>query len=815
MIAAATLADRFAAIRRENADRVAVQTRGATWTYRELGSHVDAVGEQLELLPPRAPVAVRCDGSIESVARLLAVMLSRHPAVPIDNVLPTERIGAMITAVGAVSPFAPEDHRPAAAAIWEQLPPDCAVIAFTSGSTGEPKAVLQPHSLWFNQIDELADELGIGPGHRACQALPISYGAGLDVTLTALMTGATLALPDPRTDGVATTLRALTRWAPDSLHLTPALWRTLCAATQAPQALRSIGTIATCGEAVHVADVAEARTLLPSATFVNRSGSSETGNLAFNVFPPSRPLPSSLVTAGRPARHKAIVIVDDSGTPLPAGEIGHLEVTSPHIAVGYLVDGRVHRFAETAGGRRKILGDRGRLTGGDLHLLGRTDDTIKVRGYRVDTGEITAAVRSVDGIVDAFVDIRDVAGTACVAAYLVAASGHRPPSVAQIRATLATALPGWMQPTSITLVPELPVTERGKIDRAALPDPVGRPDRVAPATRTQRLLAPIWEDLLVVDDIGVTDDLVALGADSLVTVELIRRIHDTFGIELAPSEVFACGTLGGLARMIDAAGSADTVGDVVELSPPATQEPPTSGRGRLVFAFAGAGEAALAMTPLARRLAGVRVVGLQAHGLESRGLPDWTIARAARRCVRHITAIDPVGPYVFVGHSLGGVIAMETARILRSRGRHVEHIVCLDTILDGPLRHRSAIPLSDGEIGRTVGDEDRSTSRMTVWRTRAALLTAGWWRRPAEAQWALFHELGRRSAILHRLRRYDGDLTAVLAEDNPDRTEWWYQLAPSCAAVHHVSGDHNGMLRVPHVDATAAIVRHVMPEVAV
>lgn len=822
MINSPTLADRFTVVSAENVDRIAVQTTHTVWTYGELSERVAAVDAVLRRFPGRQPVAVMADGSLEAVAQLVAVTLSEHPAVLIDTALPTERVAAMMRAVGATTLHASraleKDNLDSTA--WQHFPPDTAIVAFTSGSTGAPKAVLHPQALWLNQVSELATELTIGPGHRAGQALPVSYGAGLDITLTALMNGATLQLLDVRGAGVAATLQTLSRWEPDSLHLTPSLWRALSVDQHARTALSSVRVVATCGEAVHGGDLARARALLPAATFVNRSGSSETGNLAFNTFPPDRPMPDTVVPAGRPARDKSVVIVDDVGMPLPEGEIGNIEVTSPHLALGYVLDGRVHLFTETARGRRHVLGDRGRCAGGELHLLGRTDDTVKVRGYRVDTGEITAVARAIDGILDAVVTVRQVEGTTRIAAYLVAAPGRRPPSLAEIRVGMAAVLPDWMQPTHVTLLPALPMTERGKIDKAALPDPVERPRRVAPATTTERLLAPIYEDLFAVGDIGVTDDVVALGADSLTIVELIRRIQDTFGVDLAPSVVFAGGTLGDLAQRIDDTDATPGTTDVVvELNPrspaetPRTSDPPS----RIVFAFAGAGEAALALSPLARRLPGTRVVGLQAHGLESRGLPDWTITRAARRCVRHITEIDPIGPYVFVGHSLGGVIAMEAARILDRHGRSVEHIVCLDTVLHGPLANRSSIPMSPDESRDQRTDQVDETilrpSGSAVWRTRAALLTAGWWRRPAQAQWALFHELGRRSAMLHRLRPYTGAVTAVLAEDNPDDPRWWYRLAPSCTGVHRVAGDHNGMLRAPYVDATAAIVGDVLAAV--
>ncbi|MEE3850388.1 AMP-binding protein [Gordonia sp. LSe1-13] len=817
------LRDRWSTVIAANGERVAVDSGSATLSYTEFGRQVESLGDQLTDIPAGRPVAVVLDGSTTSVSALLAVLVSGHPAVPIDAALPRDRMMTMVEAVSAF-PFPDLDTSiPAVDDGSDGSPtaPGCLMIAFTSGTTGRPKAVLHPVDLWLNQIDELGHELGLRPGHRAAQALPVGYGGGLDITLSTLFNGATLYLIDPRHDGVTDTLHRVARSAPDSLHLTPALLRAICAQPEAGPALRSISTIATCGEAVDPADIAALRSFAPSATYINRSGSSETGNLAFNVFAPERVVPSGPVIAGRPARHKTVRIVDDSGVALPDGEIGRVEVTSGHIALGYWIDGRMQAFGGVGDvQRRHVLGDRGVLRDGELHLVGRSDDTVKVRGYRVDTAEIITAARAVAGIADAAVIVHPDRGAGEIVAYLAAATDDRPPSVADIRRSLAATLPAWMQPTHLVVVPALPRTRNGKVDRAALPEPAQRPTRVAPASRTERLLVPICEDLLSLDDIGVTDDFLALGGDSLTAVDLVRRIDDTFGVRLSPSAVFTGGDLRSLAEQIDAVTPPERVDVVVELSQPSGAAPDAP----IVFAFAGAGEAALALAPLARRLPAHRVVGLQAHALETRGVPDWTLKAAARRCVRHITAIDPTGPYVLVGHSIGGVIAMEAARTLTDSGRRVEHVVCLDTILSGPLSRRSSVRFStpsDPAYGSLSGvarahsevSATEPTPRASVWSTRAALLTAGWRPRPAEEQWALFHELGRRSAMMHRLRRFDGHLTAILAEDNPDPSEWWRDVAPHCAAVHRVGGDHNGMLRAPHVDRTADLVRSAIADV--
>ena len=156
---------------------------------------------------------------------------------------------------------------------------------------------------------------------------------------------------------------------------------------------------------------------------------------------------------------------------------------------------------------------------------------------------------------------------------------------------------------------------------------------------------------------------------------------------------------------------------------------------------------------------------------------------------------------------------METARLLEERGETVSAVVCLDTILTGPL--------SAGGPTLWTADDQPTGPAATVapvdtkklWRTRAMLVTAGLWRYPTQTQWDLFHDLGRRVALMHRLRPWEGPLHLVMAQDNPDDPDWWPAVAPSLRSITRIEGDHNGILQPPHVSRTAEIVQGVLDEV--
>ncbi|MFT3662308.1 MAG: AMP-binding protein [Gordonia sp. (in: high G+C Gram-positive bacteria)] len=764
-------------------------------SYRELNRLVGAAADRIE--PGDLPFLVRIppvadhESFLDTVATILAAFSVGRPLTLLDAALPDERVRIVTEAARAEVP-------------------GCTVLMFTSGSTGTPKAVRQGPQLWRQQVVELRGELALEPGATLVTALPISFGGGLEVAVTALLTGAALVPVDPRDDGVDGLVATLREHAEAQLHLSPHLLRALSAHPDAPAALTGVRLASTCGEAPDAVDVAALRAAAPHISFLNRAGSSEAGHLAFDLYPPDRALPEGTLVPGRIADGKTLLVRDEDGRPVRDGEVGRIEVVSPFLSLGYLVDGAPVDFPlDDDGARHYVLGDLGAVDGGRLRLAGRSDDAVKIRGYLVDVSEVLAAARRVPDVVDATVIARKGPDDrADLVAYLVPAPGVRPPSVAAVRAELARGLPDWMQPTHVVLLSELPRTERGKIDRKALPAPAARPAHRSPRTRTERLLAPIWEDLLGVPEIGLDDDFTALGGDSLTAVDLLGRLTESFGTRLTLPEVTAAGTLQALAAVIDGADDTEAFApEVAELSGPAAVGRP------IVVAFAGAGESAHAFLPLARRLPDHRVVGISAHGLERRGIPDYTVGRAVRRAVRQVRALAPHGPYRFVGHSIGGIIAMETARRLEADGETVDRVVCLDTVLDDALRRGSPIcfPAPEGvRDTETPPDDVVGQTTAQKWRTRAELLSAGWWPRPAARQWALFHDLGRRTAVLHRLRPWDGPVTVVLAEGNDDPEQWWSLVAPRVRGVHRVSGDHTAMLRPPFVAVTADLVARAL-----
>ncbi|MGC0363544.1 acyl-coenzyme A synthetase/AMP-(fatty) acid ligase/thioesterase domain-containing protein/acyl carrier protein [Rhodococcus sp. 27YEA15] len=814
--------ERFDEAVAEFGDVTAVVCKGRSLTYTELGTRAHRSARALldHLGPRRGAVAIDTDNSLECVQAIVTVLISGRPLVLLDSQLPQARRDDILARSGATAvsaadltrlPAAPDTELPAVSAA------DCAVFLFTSGSTGRPKGVVQGNRLWLNQAADFRRTLGIAPGMKIGMALPISFGGGMDVVMFTLLNGATLHFLDPRESGIDSVPDWIADEDLDTLHATPSLLRAILAVCEHSPALAGLSLVTTCGEAVHGSEVVRLRRMTsPELLYCNLSGSSETGNLAFNLFPSTRSIPDRILPAGEVATNKVIRLVDSNGEPVPVGATGAIVVESTYIAEGYALaaDGvptaDQSRFGRTPGSARTFsTGDLGRFDAdGTLHLLGRGDDTVKVRGYLVAPAEVESALRRIPGLADAVVVARTVDDTVVLVGYAATESGTRAPSVADVRGSLLRALPSWMVPTHLVLLPTLPRNERGKVDRSALPAPATRPEFRRPTTRTEISVAAAWSDALGLDAIGLDDDFAALGGDSLQTQQMLTRIRAEFGVDLTSASTAEYPTVQRLADHLDDAHPRPRGSILVPLR--------TSGHLDPIFAFAGAGSTALALLPLARELGPDQpVYGLQAHGLENRGLPDWTIRRAARRFLARIRTVQPRGPYIFVGHSIGGVIAMDVARLLEKAGETVSAVVCLDTVLGGPLSVGGPA-LPRGAVADEPADAPpvpKAPDGFRLWRTRAQLLTAGIIRRPAQQQWDLFHEQGRRVALLHRLQPWDGTVHVAMARDNPDDPAWWSLIAPNVRTVERIRGDHVGILRAPDVARTAMLVRNAIDEV--
>ncbi|MGW9262810.1 AMP-binding protein, partial [Gordonia terrae] len=485
---ARTAAARWRAVAAVRGDAIAIRTPEQAITFAEASARVDDLaGSIVATTDPGRPVAVEIESDIDSVIAMLAVLCSGRPLVLLDPFLPPDRRAVVLERSGALLLDAAVEVGPGSADVAEPGPGDPAVLLFTSGSTGTPKGVVLSQKIPVNHARDGRRFLEMRPDDRAAVLLPLSFGGGLDALAMSLLNGATMLLWDVRrrtTTGLRDWLVALEA---TTAHCTPSLLRSWLGELSADDSVDSLRLLSTCGEPTHRGDVQLARdTILADGVFCCWAGASEVGNLAFNLFPPEREIEPGAIPVGVPASDKSIRIVDSHGDGLPVGTTGEVIVESAHIASGYHRNPELTaaRFVELPDGRTRYrTGDLGRFDeSGELALLGRVDDAIKIRGYLVEPLEVEAAIRALVWTTDAVVTAdRDESR---LTAHVAVDPEKWSPSPAEIRQELGKTLTPWMIPRDIVVLAELPRNERGKVDRAALPPPPARPDHEPPRGMT-------------------------------------------------------------------------------------------------------------------------------------------------------------------------------------------------------------------------------------------------------------------------------------------------------------------------------------------
>ncbi|WP_433260468.1 amino acid adenylation domain-containing protein [Actinosynnema sp. CS-041913] len=594
---------RFARAASRLPDEVAVcDSAGGRLTYGELRGRANRLTHRLSRFGP-GPVAVLFDNTVELAVAVLGVLASGRPYLPLDVEHPAERMRFLLADAGAVAVVAtggrridtdlpvlhlddarddlpvlhPDDARDDLPVLHPDdarddlpsvviRPESLAYLVYTSGSTGEPKAVGVTHGNLAAYLDGVAALL-TPPDRPVWASLqPLTYDFAVTAFFGALCGGGTLHLVSrERATDSAWLGEHLRREAVDYLKITPSHLAALDAAELAPRRALILG-----GEA---STVDRLRELRRTVDVVNHYGPTETtvGVLALPADRDAHPI-GGLTPLGWPMAHAEAYVLDELGEPVPDGVVGELCIGGATVSRGYLgrpgltADRfRPDPFSGRSGARLYRTGDRvRRLRGGALEFLGRSDDQVKIRGHRVELGEVRHVLAG-------HPDVADCAVTASpeLAAYLIPVAGRRLDPDA-LRAHAARALPDFMVPTSLTVLDELPLTPHGKLDRSrlpALPPAPVTPTGDAPSGEFEEVVAGLFGSLLGREHIRRTDDFIAIGGHSLLVIKLITRMRKAFGVTLPLPVVFAEPTVARLAAVV--AGKLRT-GDL----PPITPVPP-------------------------------------------------------------------------------------------------------------------------------------------------------------------------------------------------------------------------------------------------
>jgi len=520
-------------------------------------------------MPDARPRAVlRVDARLPSPAFAAASEAASETAsaTPSDTASATPS-AALDTASDTASDIAPDTADAGDVAGAVDTPPGAvAYLLYTSGSTGEPKGVAQSHRNVLGHIRAYTNALRISPGDRVALVASYATDAAVMDLFGALLNGASLHLFDVRAEGVERLAPWLRAEAITLYHSTPTLFRALVGGDGAAEGFPGVRLVVLGGEAVFRPDFEGFRRVFPpGAILVNGLGPTESTLALQEMMVHGTRTHGHGVPAGRAVEGAEVLLLDDAGEPAEAYVPAEIVIRGPHLALGYW-----RRPAATArafvpdpavaGGRMYRTGDVGRrLADGRVEFVGRRDEQVKVRGYRVEPDEVAAVLRRIPGVRAAAVVARDDApgGGARLAAYVVADEAV---ATEALRARLAERLPEYMVPAAYVRLDALPLTSSGKLDRRALPAPddqaYARRGHEPPQGEVERTLAAAWAELLGVGRVGRRDDFFALGGHSLLAVQAVSRVRRALGVEAAVRDLFRHPVLADFARFLGGAARA-------------------------------------------------------------------------------------------------------------------------------------------------------------------------------------------------------------------------------------------------------------------
>jgi amino acid adenylation domain-containing protein len=583
-----TVVERTARTARRSPHQTAIVSGEERWTYAELWQRSLEISTALRAngITRGDVVGVLVERTPDLVAALLGVLLAGAAYLPLDGIYPRERLLAMIddsgarlivcdaasrslvpaVAVSVVSLDAPLPLSATEAPAGPPAPGDLAYVIYTSGSTGQPKGVQISHAALANFLASMERAPGLREEDVLLAVTTVCFDiAALELFLP-LCVGARLVIAprETRADGEA--LRLLIGQEKITvLQATPAGWRTLVAAGWEG----SPGLRALCGGEPLTAELAEQLTNRAGEVWNLYGPTETTGWSAAQRLAPPQATPERLFSAepiGPPIANTYLYSLDAWLTPMPIGVPGELYIGGSGVAWGYR--GRPaltaqkflpDPFSVTPGARMYCTGDLVRSAeNGKFDFLGRADQQVKTRGFRIELGEIETALAAHPEVIEAVVTACvDSAEEMMLAAYLVPKPGREPTG---LRDFLARRLPAYMLPAAFVLLPRLPLTANGKVDRRALPAPLEMKvaGRVIPRTPAERRLAALWETVLGVEGPGVHDSFFELGGHSLRAVKILAAIKREFGVSIPLREFFAKPTIGWLAEALAASGPART-----------------------------------------------------------------------------------------------------------------------------------------------------------------------------------------------------------------------------------------------------------------
>jgi amino acid adenylation domain-containing protein len=863
---------------RRSPSRIALEMDSRTLTYEELNGTANQLAHWLQRrgAGPDRIIAIHAERSIELVVAALAILKAGAAFLPLSTEDPPARVqrvvqqakpvliltqarlreraqalGAQVAQVAELDgPSAPWRGHSSADPLPSATGLNLAYVIATSGSTGEPKLVMNTHEGLQNRITWGQRAYPLDAHDRVLQKTPCTFDVSVWEMLWPLMFGARLVIAAPAGHRDPTYIaEAIARHDVSVVHFVPTMLQLFLEQPDLATRCRHLRLVVTSGEALTSSQRDRLFEQLP-ASLLNLYGPAEAA-IEVSHWPCQPDQRGQPVPIGRPIDNTSLYVLDESGELCPAGIAGELCIAGLNLARGYLgrPDLTAERFvpdpfSKEPGRRVYRTGDLARYTGeGVIEYLGRKDFQVKLHGQRIELAEVEEALRGQPGVRNAVVvAMGDSTGGQRLVAYVAGARWE----AGELRSGIGQRLPAYMVPSLFVPVDALPLTASGKLDRKALPAldqaSLGGSRRpfVAPRDLIEDELAQLWREILEVERVGAQDHFFFdLGGHSLMALRLLSRVGQTYPVRVSLAEFLREPTVSALAGLLRGADRETARQDpLVPIQPKGQQRP--------LFLAPPALGLALVYQDLARALGRDQpLYAFQAPGLEDATTPIADARQLASQYLAAVRSVQPAGPYLIGGYSYGGLVAFAMADQLAAAGETVERLFIFDTLApagqgSAPEIDPARLLLEVAEVLARYTGKELSLSleqlravepEQQLRQVHAALLTQGVFAGvdgPLQLDRLVAVERAAIEALAaYRPNRCEAPVELIrcttptrqdMGDLSPERfaepTFGWKQWCAREINVHWVESDHLALMRPPAVSHTAAIVAQVLGQIA-
>ncbi|XHS78790.1 amino acid adenylation domain-containing protein [Burkholderiaceae bacterium UC74_6] len=765
-------------------------------------------------------------------ARLALMLQDAQPALVLASADQQAHIGNTDCRVLSLPDLAALDAD-ASTPLPEASGADLAYVIYTSGSTGKPKGVcVEQHSV--TRLVRNTDYVHLNASERLLQLAPISFDASTFELWGSLLNGATLVLYPSGVPQLAELGETLRRERISTLWLTAALFHQMV--EHELEALFGVRQILAGGEALSTEHVRRLLAVLPEGhRLINGYGPTEGTTFTCCYAMTRATTIGASVPIGKPIANTRVEVLDSRQRRVPVGAPGELCIEGEGLARGYLnrPELTAERFVSGGGQRRYRTGDRVRWRGdGTVEFLGRFDAQLKLRGFRIEPGEIEFALNSHAQVAESAVVLRGSGASKQLVGFVVPRAGGSL-AMPALRDHLARLLPAYMVPSSLVPLPALPLTPAGKVDRTALAAHAAQDSAETsrgrePSSPTELLIADVWKRQLGREHIGVDEDFFDIGGHSLAAAAIFAELGTRLGARPPLSLLFETRSIGRLAAALDQ----QQLGQGSHLLVPVRSQ----GEKPPIYAMLGVGGNYVGAEALAARLgSGHPFYSLEMPGLAGESAPQAQVNEVVAKLLGEIRNRAGERRCVLMGACAGALVVHELARQLESDGFAVEHLLMVDPPPSGAQRTRRmssyslwralAVPrfvLARGWLAlRLLTTMDRERRReflrqkidvlREIYRRRDLLRESREELQVNRVREATSAALGRfvpetyagRTALLMGERYSSSELQAI--------ADYWRSRCTGRFEVAHVPGKDTGaMLRAPHVDKVAERVRDLL-----